>query len=180
MARGIVEYIHVVILLHTAFKNMYICGKLNSPYDCVHCFLYQCRKRCVPKVDQLKKNSTYFCQKRSLCYFHEAGGLQNEQRFPFQAFEVSKLWKDPTFVKRCIWVVFHQAVGLQMSKVCFLSFWSFRAFKIPPFCQKMCLVSFFTKQAVYKMNKVCLFSSFWNLKFKRFENLLLLSKEMFE
>ena len=65
-----------------------------------------------------------------------------------------------TFVERSLWIVFHQVGGLQNEQI--LVFQSFECF---------------TKRAAYKMNKVCLFKFF---KFQTFENLMILSKEVFE
>ena len=124
--------------------------------------------------------TTTFVKRSLWVVFHQTDSLQNEQSLPFQSFEVSKQWKVLSFVKRCLSLVFHHSGKVTIwAKFGFSSFWNFKAFKSLHLCQKMCLVSFHQANT-YKMNKVCLFSSFWNLKFQRFENLLLLSKEMFE
>ena len=100
--------------------------------------------------------------------FHEAGGLQNEQRFPFQAFEASELSKASTFVKRGVCIHFHQANSLQNEEN--LLFQTSRASRLSKatafvkrdvlsiiltkrfFCQKRRVVNYFDKE--YKVGKL--------------------------
>ena len=56
-----------------------------------------------------------FCQKMSLGSFSPSGRL-TKQSLRFQVFEVSKFSTFIIFVKRCLWVDFHQAGGLQNEK----------------------------------------------------------------
>ena len=82
----------------------------------------------------------------------------------FQTLELSKA---TTFVKRGLWVYFHQVGGLQNEQsFAFSSFSSIRAFKSLHLCQKSSLsIIIFTKRAAHKMSKVCLFRVFqvWEL-----------------
>jgi len=131
-------------------------------------------------VNCLIVEATTFVKGILWVFLHQTDSLQNEQSLLFQSFEVSKQWKVLSFVKRCLSLVFHHSGKVTIwAKFGFSSFWNFKAFKSLHFCQKMCLVSFSPNRQLTKWTKFVFFSSFWNLKFQRFENLLL-SKEMFE
>ena len=57
-----------------------------------------------------------------------------------EIFETSELSKVITFVRRCLWVVFHEANGLQTNKVCSFSLFEVHCFQKYRFCQKISLM----------------------------------------
>ena len=69
-------------------------------------------KVCFFQTSELSKATTFV--KRCLwAYFHQAGGLQNEQSLLFSSFSSFRAFKSLHFCQRGLWVHFHQADGLQ-------------------------------------------------------------------
>ena len=83
-----------------------------------------------------------FCQKRSLSSFSPSGRLTQWSKFAFLRLSILKVSKTFTFVKRGLWIVFHQQGGLQNEQS--LIFWVFQVLEISPSGQlTFCLFEFF-------------------------------------
>ena len=108
------------------------------------------------RASRLSK-ATAFVKEGVCIRFHQVGSLQSEQSLLFRTFRASMLSKATAFVKRGVCISFHQAGNLENEQN--LLFQTSRPSK-PQFLSKDAFVYVFTKQAAYKMNKVCFFTLF--------------------
>ena len=129
-------------------------------------------------VNCLLVETTTFVKRSLWVVFHQTDSLQNEQSLPFQSFEVSKQWKVLSFVKRCISLVFTTAGRLQYEQsLDFQVFETSKLWRTSTFF-KRCVWLVFSSRQLTKWTKFVFFQVLWNLKVERFENLLLLSKNV--